>query len=83
MHHGPWRSSTGDLSAFQGARHCPGSLATLPVSRYHRWCTQMPAAVFSIPLMSRMHKPDPKLAHDEQDKRSVIPLDAGDFSISG
>ncbi len=43
----------------------------------------MPAAVFSIPLMSRMHKPDPKLAHDEQDKRSVIPLDAGDFSISG
>ena len=31
------------------------------------------------PLMSRMHKPDPKLAPDKQDKRSVIPLEAGDF----
>jgi len=26
-----------------------------------------------------MHKPDPKLAPDKQDKRSVIPLEAGDF----
>ena len=26
------------------------------------------------PLMSRMHKPDPKLAPDRQDKRSVIPI---------
>lgn len=30
-------------------------------------------------LMSRMHKPDPKLAPDKQDKSSVIPLEAGDF----
>ncbi|MGJ7541547.1 hypothetical protein [Variovorax sp. LT1R16] len=29
--------------------------------------------------MSRMHKPDPKLAVDKQDKRSVIPLDPSDF----
>lgn len=26
------------------------------------------------PLMGRMHKPDPKLGPDEQDKRSVIPI---------
>ena len=26
------------------------------------------------PLMSRMHKPDPKLPDDQQDKRSVVPV---------
>lgn len=30
------------------------------------------------PLMSRMHKPDPKLGPEQQDKRSVIPIEAGD-----
>lgn len=30
------------------------------------------------PIMSRMHKPDPKLGPDEQDKRSVIPIEAAD-----
>lgn len=30
------------------------------------------------PLMSRMHKPDPKLGPDEQDKRSVIPIELTD-----
>ena len=30
------------------------------------------------PLMSRMHKPDPKLPPDQQDKRSVIPIERGD-----
>jgi hypothetical protein len=30
------------------------------------------------PLMRRMHKPDPKLGPDQQDKRSVIPIEAGD-----
>ena len=29
------------------------------------------------PLMSRMHKPDPKLAPERQDKRSVIPIEPG------
>jgi putative SOS response-associated peptidase YedK len=32
----------------------------------------------SHPLMSRMHKPDPKLAADAQDKRSVVSIDIGD-----
>lgn len=26
------------------------------------------------PLMSRMHKPDPRLGPDQQDKRSVVPI---------
>ncbi len=30
------------------------------------------------PLMSRMHKPDPKLPPDQQDKRSVIAIEAAD-----
>jgi putative SOS response-associated peptidase YedK len=30
------------------------------------------------PLMSRMHKPDPKLPPDQQDKRSVIAIEAED-----
>ena len=29
-------------------------------------------------LMSRMHKPDPKLSADRQDKRSVIPIEMQD-----
>lgn len=31
------------------------------------------------PLMSRMHKPDPKLPDDQQDKRSVIAIEPADF----
>src|SRR5690606_12081036 len=31
------------------------------------------------PLMRRMHKPDPKLPPEEQDKRSVIPLESEDY----
>lgn len=32
----------------------------------------------SHPLMSRMHKPDPKLPADQQDKRSVVAIEQGD-----
>ncbi len=31
------------------------------------------------PLMNRMHKPDPKLGPDEQDKRSVVALEPADW----
>lgn len=30
------------------------------------------------PLMRRMHKPDPKLGPDQQDKRSVVPIELAD-----
>ncbi|KWT68576.1 protein of unknown function DUF159 [Comamonas testosteroni] len=36
-------------------------------------------ALDSHPLMSRMHKPDPKLPADQQDKRSVIPIEVQDI----
>jgi putative SOS response-associated peptidase YedK len=32
----------------------------------------------ACPLMSRMHKPDPRLAADAQDKRAVVPIDPAD-----
>ena len=32
----------------------------------------------ACPLMRRMHKPDPKLPPDQQDKRSVVPIELGD-----
>jgi putative SOS response-associated peptidase YedK len=32
----------------------------------------------ACPLMSRMHKPDPKLPPDQQDKRSVVPIERED-----
>ncbi len=32
------------------------------------------------PLMNRMHKPDPKLGPNEQDKRSVVVVEPADFS---
>ena len=32
----------------------------------------------SHPLMSRMHKPDPRFGLHEQDKRSVVPIERGD-----
>ena len=33
------------------------------------------------PLMNRMHRPDPKLPPDQQDKRSVIPIEAEDVDL--
>jgi putative SOS response-associated peptidase YedK len=32
------------------------------------------------PLMSRMHKPDPKLSAEQQDKRSVVAIEFGDIA---
>jgi hypothetical protein len=34
----------------------------------------------SHPLMSRMHKPDPKLPANQHDKRSVIPIEMQDVA---
>lgn len=31
------------------------------------------------PLLSRFHKPETSLPMDRQDKRTVVPLEAGDF----
>ena len=31
------------------------------------------------PLLSRFHKPEPDLPHDQQDKRTVVPLEISEF----
>lgn len=45
----------------------------------HESFTMLTINADAHPLMSRMHKPDPKLPPDRQDKRSVIPLEAEDW----
>lgn len=45
----------------------------------HESYTMLTINADAHPLMNRMHKPDPKLAADQQDKRSVIPIEPGDY----
>ena len=45
----------------------------------HESYTMLTINADAHPLMRRMHKPDPKLAADKQDKRSVIPIDPEDY----
>lgn len=45
----------------------------------HESYTMLTINADAHPLMSRMHKPDPKVGPTEQDKRSVIPLDPLDY----
>lgn len=45
----------------------------------HESYTMLTVNADAHPLMSRMHKPDPKLPADQQDKRSVIPLAPEDY----
>jgi putative SOS response-associated peptidase YedK len=47
----------------------------------HESYTMLTINADAHPLMSRMHKPDPKLAPDQQDKRSVIPVAYGDIDL--
>lgn len=35
------------------------------------------------PVMYRMHKPDPELGPDHQDKRSVVPIEPDDVDTCG
>ena len=45
----------------------------------HESYTMLTINADAHPLMSRMHKPDPKLPPDQQYKRSVIALASGDM----
>lgn len=45
----------------------------------HESYTMLTINADAHPLMRRMHKPDPKLPPDRQDKRSVIPLAPEDY----
>ena len=47
----------------------------------HESYTMLTINADAHPLMARMHKPDPKLAPDRQDKRSVIPVSRAEVDL--
>ena len=47
----------------------------------HESYTMLTINADAPPLMARMHKPDPKLPPDGQDKRSVIPVSRADVDL--
>lgn len=70
---------------FQRADGLPWALAGLwstwvdrATGEVHESYTMLTINADSHPLMNRMHKPDPKLPADQQDKRSVIPIEMAD-----
>jgi putative SOS response-associated peptidase YedK len=81
-----WESGKNQWWTFRRADGDPWGLAGLwnvwvdkATGEAHESYTMLTINADEHPLMNRMHKPDPKLAPDKQDKRSVIPIEAGDF----
>jgi putative SOS response-associated peptidase YedK len=80
-----WESGKNQWWQFRRADGMPWGLAGLwntwtdkSTGEVHESYTMLTLNADEHPLMNRMHKPDPKLAHDKQDKRSVIPIEFGD-----
>lgn len=81
-----WETGKNIWWRFRRADGAPWGLAGLwngwtdkATGEVHESYTMLTVNADADPRMSRMHKPDPKLAADKQDKRSVIPLDPSDF----
>jgi putative SOS response-associated peptidase YedK len=83
-----WESGKNQWWNFRRANGEPWSLAGLwntwidrDTGDVHESYTMLTLNADHHPLMSRIHKPDPKLPPDQQDKRSVIPIDKGDVDL--
>lgn len=81
-----WETGKNVWWRFRRAHGRPWGLAGLwntwtdkTTGEVHESYTMLTINADAHPLMSRMHKPDPKLAADKQDKRSVIPLEPNDY----
>lgn len=81
-----WETGKNVWWTFRRADGQPWGLAGLwniwtdkATGQVHESYTMLTINADGHPLMSRMHKPDPKLGPDEQDKRSVIPLEREDW----
>ena len=80
-----WETGKNIWWRFRRADGAPWGLAGLwntwtdKATGVHESYTMLTVNADADPLMSRMHKPDPKLAPDKQYKRSVIPIDPSDF----
>ena len=80
-----WESGKNVWWRFQRADGLPWALAGLwntwvdrATGEVHESYTMLTINADAHPLMNRMHKPDPKLPPDQQDKRSVIPIEMAD-----
>lgn len=80
-----WESGKNVWWRFRRADGAPWGLAGLwatwtdrATGEVHESYTMLTINADAHPLMRRMHKPDPKLPADKQDKRSVIPIDASE-----
>lgn len=84
-----WGSGKNDWSRFHRAGVAPWDLAGL----WNTWTRKTTGEVvesYTMTLnadlhsvMYRMHKPDPELGPDQQDKRSVVPIEPGDVDTCG
>lgn len=81
-----WETGTNEYWRFRRADGAPWGLAGL----WDRWVDRNSGEIvesYSMltqnadrhPLMRRMHKPDPQLPPDQQDKRSVVTLEPNEF----
>lgn len=81
-----WESGKNQWWRFRRSDGAPFGLAGL----WNRWTdggtgeivdsyTMLTVNADSDPLMSRMHRPDPKLPPDQQDKRSVVVIEPSNF----
>lgn len=80
-----WESGRNVWWTFRRADDAPWGLAGLwsawtdkASGEIHESYTMLTINADAHPLMSRMHKPDPKLGPDQQDKRSVIAIELAD-----
>lgn len=83
-----WESGKNQWWQFRRADGAPWGLAGLwatwtdkTTGEVHESYTMLTLNADEHPLMNRMHKPDPKLPADKQDKRSVIPIELGDVDL--
>lgn len=81
-----WESGKNVWWRFRRADGQPWGLAGLwatwtdkSTGEVHESYTMLTINADTHPLMRRMHKPDPKMPPDQQDKRSVIPLEPQDW----
>jgi putative SOS response-associated peptidase YedK len=83
-----WETGKNEWWAFKRADGQPWALAGL----WNAWTdkdsgeiiesyTMLTMNADDHPIMRRMHKPDPKLAPDKQDKRSVVALETKDIEM--
>ena len=80
-----WETGRNVWWRFKRADGAPWSLAGLwntwtdkTTGEVHESYTMLTINADMHPLMKRMHKPDPKAPENAQDKRSVIPIEAGE-----